>query len=64
MIERERDLEPFFSRREELTIESGIVMWGYRVIIAEKLRGLILEELHSTHLGIVKMKSLARSFCW
>lgn len=60
----EEFLKPYFSRQDELTIEEGVVMWGYRVIIPTKLRLRVLEELHSTHLGVVKMKSLARSVCW
>lgn len=39
-------------------------MWGYRVIIPQKFRKSILDELHSAHMGIVKMKSLARSYVW
>ena len=37
-------------------------MWGYRVVIPKKLRPQILNELHLTHLGVVKMKPTARSF--
>lgn len=39
-------------------------MWGLRVIILSKLRAEVLEELHVGHLGIAKMKALARSFMW
>ena len=39
-------------------------MWGIRVIIPQKFRKKILEELHQGHLGIVKMKSIARSYVW
>ncbi|CAH1993441.1 unnamed protein product [Acanthoscelides obtectus] len=35
-----------------------------RVIIPFQLREVILKELHATHLGIVKMKYLARSYFW
>lgn len=36
-------------------------MWGYRVIIPEKL---YTNVLHSSHLGIVKCKAIARSYLW
>ena len=39
-------------------------MWGPRVVIPEMLRSAVLEELHQGHMGIVKMKSIARSYVW
>ena len=39
-------------------------MWGPRVVIPEVLRGTLLNELQSGHLGIVKMKKVARSYAW
>lgn len=39
-------------------------MWGIKVIIPNKLQGKVLEELHTGHIGIVKMKALARSRIW
>ncbi|KAJ8032524.1 hypothetical protein HOLleu_26075 [Holothuria leucospilota] len=57
-------LEPYYVRREELTIEGGCVLWGRKVIIPEGLQGRILDELHETHQGMCKMKALARSFVW
>ena len=39
-------------------------MWGARIIVPAKLRERVLEELHSTHMGIAKTKTLARSHVW
>ena len=39
-------------------------MWGIRVIIPAAIRQKILEELHAGHLGMSKMKGLARSHVW
>ncbi|XP_071953858.1 uncharacterized protein [Antedon mediterranea] len=50
--------------RNELTIEGGCLLWGVRVIIPPKLRQQVLEELHVGHIGVVKMKGLARSHFW
>ena len=61
---REKDLEPYYRRKDELTIQDGCLLWGNRVITATKLRNHILSELHEGHLGIVKMKAIARSFIW
>ncbi|XP_046742528.1 uncharacterized protein K02A2.6-like [Diprion similis] len=58
------EFKPFVVRANEISLEDGIVMWGYRVIVPEKLRSILLEEIHSTHMGIVKMKALARQYFW
>ena len=56
----------FTQKREELTVEDDIILWGHRVVVPDNdaMRGRIIEELHSTHPGIVKMKALARSYVW
>lgn len=59
------DVEDAYSRRRnELTIQQGCLLWGSRVIIPTPGRERILEELHECHPGIVRMKSLARSYVW
>lgn len=50
--------------REELSLENGCIMRGTRVVIPLQLRGPVLQELHESHPGIVKMKMLARSYIW
>ncbi len=57
-------LQPFHSRRHELSVHQGCVLWGIRVIIPSKLCKPVLDELHEGHMGIVKMKSVARSYMW
>ncbi|XP_046387450.1 uncharacterized protein K02A2.6-like [Ischnura elegans] len=39
-------------------------MWGYRIVIPEKFKIQLLTELHSTHMGMSKMKNLARGYFW
>lgn len=48
----------------EYTIEHGCLLRGRRVIIPKLLQAEILKELHVGHLGIVKMKGLARSYVY
>ena len=57
-------LKPYWNRRHKLTIEGTCVMWGIRVIIPRKLQNQVLEELHRERPGIVRMKSIARSYMW
>ncbi|GFY09551.1 retrovirus-related Pol polyprotein from transposon 412 [Trichonephila clavipes] len=51
-------------REAQYTIEDGCIMYGQRVCISRKFRKNVLEELHAGHLGIVKMKAIARSFVY
>lgn len=57
-------IRPFFLCRNDLQYENGILMRGHKVVIPVALRERMLRELHSTHLGIVKMKCNARSRMW
>ena len=63
-IDVETCCKPYASRKLELTLESDCIMWGYRIIIPNCLRSLLLDELHSTHTGITRMKAIARSYFW
>ena len=49
-------------RKEELSVESGRVLWG--VVIPEKHCKTLLNELHHDHPGITKMKAFACSYFW
>ncbi|XP_061167547.1 uncharacterized protein K02A2.6-like [Saccostrea echinata] len=58
------NLNAYFSRRNELTVSQGCVMWGCRVIIPQRFQKRVLEMFHSAHPGIVRMKLLTRSYVW
>jgi hypothetical protein len=58
------ELKPYYTRRQEIYIEGNKLMLGHRVIIPSKLQSVFLQELHTTHMGIVKMKSIGRSYIW
>ena len=57
-------LEPYARRSTELSIDNGCLLWGSRVIIPRALRTVVAEEIHNGHLGVVRIKALARSFIW
>ncbi|XP_053686469.1 uncharacterized protein K02A2.6-like [Sabethes cyaneus] len=48
----------------EFSIQQGCILKGIRVYIPPKLRKRVLDELHTGHFGVSRMKSLARSYCW
>ena len=56
--------KPYYERHNELTVHQGCILWGIRVVIHNKLQDRVLEELHDDHVGVVKMKALARSYVW
>ena len=58
------DLKPFNSRKQELTIESGCLMWGIRVIVPQQLQSKLLKSLHENHPGSKCMKAMAQSYFW
>ena len=58
------ELQPFFARRNELTVDQGCVLWGLRVLIPLEYRERLLADLHEEHPGMCRMKALARGFLW
>ena len=55
-----QELRPYFTKRNELSIENDIIMWGLRVVTPSCYRHKILSELHKNHPGMSRMKSLSR----
>ena len=49
---QEPELQAHFSRRNELTIEQGIILWGMRVIVPEQFQKRLIEEMHEGHIGM------------
>ena len=45
-------VKPFYGLRDELVIQDGLVFRGQRVIIPDGLRSLMLERIHSSHMGV------------
>ena len=54
----------FFNRKLEPTIEKNCLLWGFRIVIPDSLPKELLSELHASHMGIIKMKQLARNYFW
>ncbi|XP_058827472.1 uncharacterized protein K02A2.6-like [Topomyia yanbarensis] len=54
----------FSVRQEEFSLQKDCIMRGLRVYIPPSLRKKVLDELHSTHFGVSRIKSLARAYCW
>ena len=63
-ITLDESLKPFKQRYKELSIDGGYLMWGLFVVIPLSLQSRVLQELHESHPGISRMKSLARMNVW
>lgn len=50
--------------QSEFGLQSSCLMRGIRVYVPLVLRRRVLDELHASHFGMSRMKSLARSYCW
>ena len=48
-------LKPYYHRKDELNVYQGCLTWGNRVIIPGILREKVMTELHSGHIGIVRI---------
>lgn len=45
----DRQLLPYFQKNDDPTIEQGIIMWGYKVVVPEMLRIYLPKHIHGSH---------------
>lgn len=50
----------FWSVREHLSVDDGLIVYGCRLLIPTTLRPKILSDLHKSHQGLVRTKQRAR----
>jgi transposase InsO family protein len=48
----------------EYYLQNDVIFKGQRVVIPASMQQIVLKELHHTHVGIVKMKQLARRYVY
>ena len=56
-----KDLQPYWSFRDELSVEDGIILKGEQVIIPAILRQEYLNVIHEGHQGITRCQQRAKS---
>ena len=56
-------IQPFWTLREELTIEDGLILNGTRIVIPSKKQDTILKLIHEGHLGLTKYKLCTKKQC-
>ena len=57
-------LSPYSTRSTELSVLDGCILWGSRVVVPPQGQQAVLQVLHSSHPGMMRMKSLARMYVW
>ena len=62
--EMPRHLEPYWDHRDKLMVWDGAVLCMDRCVVPKKLRGKILENLHSAHQGTSGMGSRASTLVY
>ena len=58
----DEQLQPYQRRKDELSIHTGCVLLGSRMVVPPAGHKGVMEELHQGHPGINRMKGLARGF--
>jgi len=58
------DFQCFARREAKLTVESGCLIWGARVVVPPKARKVVLDIFHDTYQGISATKAKARAYVW
>lgn len=65
---QEPSFQPFWFRKDSLIVHDNIILLqgdGHtRVVVPQTLQAHVLENLHSSHWGVVKVKQLARRYVW
>ena len=64
LSQSQSELKPYLSQKEHLSVEQGCVLFDYRVIVPTTFQDRLLNELHSDHPGMCRMKALARCYVW
>lgn len=50
--------------KSAFSCENGCVYYGNRLVVPESIRQKVLNLLHDGHIGMVRMKMLARTYVW
>ncbi|RLU19986.1 hypothetical protein DMN91_008545 [Ooceraea biroi] len=58
----DKDLLPYYRRREYLAIVDGILVSDEKLVIPKRLHSVVLNRLHIAHPGIRRMVQLARRY--
>ena len=55
-----KPVRPFWSMKDCISVEDGVLFYGQRMIVPESLRSEFLERIHAGHLGVTKCQLRAK----
>ena len=55
-----KEIQKYWTFREELMIEDGLILKGMRIVIQDEKREEILKQIHEGHLGLNKCQMWAK----
>ena len=61
---KDKDISKFNGVFDQLYTEDDVIHLGNRVVIHTRHHNRLLEELHYSHIGVVKMKQVVRDYFW
>ena len=56
------NLKPYYNIQAQLSVQSGCLMVGSKVVVPQELRPKVLKLLHMGHVGMTKTSMLARNY--
>lgn len=54
----------YVNRKNEYSLRESCAIWSEKLVIPKRYREAVLSYLHGIHVGIVRRKAEARSYCW
>uniref|UniRef100_T1IU80 RNA-directed DNA polymerase n=1 Tax=Strigamia maritima TaxID=126957 RepID=T1IU80_STRMM len=58
------DAKPYYANRDDITTMDGLLFRDNKLIPPKQKRPEVLGNIHDGHLGITKMKNMAREVIW
>ncbi|KAK0143183.1 CCHC-type zinc finger protein CG3800 [Merluccius polli] len=58
------ELKPYLTRRNELSVQAGCLLWGRRVIVPPELQKKLLQQLHAGHSDNVLARNYGNGPRW
>lgn len=57
-------IRQFYNKRISLSWDNGCLWYNHRLVVPTTMRSLVLKSIHESHIGVVKMKLLAKTHVW
>ena len=63
-IDGDVNLKPYVRHKLELSVFNNCILFGSCVVVPPHCRKTVLDKVYQCHLGVSRMKALARSYVW